>query len=500
MVLVVCPSCRWLKSELLTHWALPSCRSRSILATMLFSLAHVVASSATDCWVWEGGSQTIGLATKGLQGPAAGPSARCCSQSWRTGDVLWMYGGGADTFTADMWRMDTSAHPSAWKQVGDSPMPNFGGNSSYPSARTYAVTWARSNGKGDDELWMWGGFGSNHDGDADGHFLSDLYSFDVKTAAWARHDDVKGATPTARQWMNFWPAKGGDEIWMHGGVGAPSPGHSYETPLSDMWKLDVSDPGEKAWEAVYQHPGSPGAHFNGSNPRPGYRSNAYTTVGAGAGDEDGLWLFGGEGGFTSRNGSQVGHDGDFQVCCAMCHRALVASSYMSAGWQLPLPGHLALRQKRKVLGARVRAAHPGRAAGLGHEGGELGRRAAPVRARRVRIQGAARRRAVVPRRGERERSQRHAGRPLGVQPQREAVGLAVGRGAVQRQRALRNAGQVRGGERAGGAIRGAGVGGQGAALAVRGVRLGCERGRRVPERYVGLQALRQLLRRAVWSV
>jgi hypothetical protein len=267
-------------------------------------LCVVVLAAATDCWVWEGGSKNV-PPSAAQKKEELGPSARCCSQSWTTtGQTLWLFGGAGDSFEADLWRLDTKIQPAEWKRIGGPSTPNFGGNSSNPSARSYAVTWTRTNTNGDDELWMWGGFGSTHDGDVDGENLGDLWSFDVKTDAWARHE-MPGAQPVPRNWMNFWPTKNGDEVWMHSGMGNPSPGHDYGTPLSDMWRLNVNT---KTWTAVYQRPDHPGVDYNGTidTRSPGYRSNSYTIV-----SNNKLWLYGGEGGFTSSNGSTI-KDGDFQ--------------------------------------------------------------------------------------------------------------------------------------------------------------------------------------------
>jgi hypothetical protein len=272
------------------------------LSILLLHVVFVTAAFA-DCWVWEGGSENVGLTQKNAA-PSA-PSARCCSQSWTTGKTLWLFGGAGDSFIADLWRLDTSAKqtPVEWERIYRTT-PNFGGNSSSPSARSYAVTWARTTQNGEDELWMWGGFGSAHAGDADGNFLADLWSYNVQSRAWTKHETT-GAKPTPRNWMNFWPTKNGDEVWMHSGMAKGTPEHHYGTPLSDMWRLNLGSK-KPTWTEVYEYPKHAGAIFNGTDENPGYRSNSYTTV-----SDNMLWLYGGEGGFTASNGSTLA-DGDFQ--------------------------------------------------------------------------------------------------------------------------------------------------------------------------------------------
>jgi len=333
---------------------------------MISALFTTVLSSERGVWVWEGGPSTTPgagalVAAAASAAAAAAPRARCCAQTWATDDALFMLGGAGDVdFFADLWRMELPTRPDtlpAWKRVGGGSAPdNFGGNATLPAARTYAVTWvaaaataghdnsSSSSRKQQHELWMWGGQGSAYDGDVDGTFLDDMWSFDVKSGAWARQPGGSGPprpgkheVPTARQWANFWPdsgaaSGGGGGVWMHGGSGAPTPQQYYENPLSDMWYFDNA---ARRWTQIYNHTGDTGAVYDGPGRHPGARSNSYTasrSAGAaasaasssssssssskpdGGNDDDGdtLWLFGGEGSLSAGPNGTRPHGGGFQ--------------------------------------------------------------------------------------------------------------------------------------------------------------------------------------------
>ena len=293
-----------------------------VLATIALSSSCVGSLPAGE-FTWVAGPSTSTLQLLGEKhSDADGPSPRCCAQSWTTADSLYLFGGASTPFLGDMWRLDLAAEQRQWQRVvgGGSGDPNDGGNATVPSSRSYGVTWTEGS-----RLWLWGGFGSNRTGDAEGHLLTDMWSFDTTAAVgagWRREPQHGPSRPQGRNWCNFWAAEGGRELWLHSGMGGDLT-TTYGYPISDLWRFDV---GNGSWTQIYDYSctGAP-IHYPwtcGANPgvvyslegqqpgmrlKPGYRSNSYTAT-DGNGD---LWLYGGEGGITFPNGT-ISVDGDFQ--------------------------------------------------------------------------------------------------------------------------------------------------------------------------------------------
>lgn len=274
-----------------------------------------LAVAATGEFTWVAGPSTV----EGFDAEEEdAPAARCCAQSWATAERLYLFGGSATPFLGDMWQLELGAPGQGWKRVvGGGCGANSGGNSSVPSARSYAVTWTQGT-----KLWMWGGFGSSKGGDADGHLLTDMWSFDTAAppgTGWRAEPQSQGGgrVPQGRNWCNFWAAEGGQELWLHAGMGGDLT-NTYGYAISDLWRFDVAN---ASWTQIYDysctqapsgHPWTcernPGVVYSldgqqrGMRLKPGYRSNSYTTTDSARGD---LWLYGGEGGITHPNGTIV---------------------------------------------------------------------------------------------------------------------------------------------------------------------------------------------------
>ena len=167
---------------------------------------------------------------------------------------------------------------------------NSGGNASVPAARNYAPTWTHT-ATGTLWMWsgMWSGFGSQSDGDDDGGYLADLWSFVTATMVWTKHAALD-PSPAPRTWSNFWSSESGEDLWVHGGTAAGGDGG---VALNDMWHLSMAS---MTWTMVYNS-SKPEATYNSSSKadiNPGFRSNSYTTA-VGSGEATELYMYGGEG-------------------------------------------------------------------------------------------------------------------------------------------------------------------------------------------------------------
>lgn len=264
-------------------------------------LSIITTFAAADMWAWEAGSATA--STTHTPAPHDAPMARCCSQSWTVGNSLWVFGGAGvvtngsedGAFLGDLWEYRISDR--VWVYHGGSKQANPPGSARVPSGRTYAATWMRRGRNGVSELWMWGGFGVQFDGDENGGNLNDTWSLDTTTLEWTHHPLSAGAAaPPGRNWANFWATNSGDVAWVMSGA------NGYN-PICDMWRYEVAS---NTWAMVYNLSDNAPV-WNGSSPNPGARSNSYTVV-----DGNELVLYGGEGVVCcDPNGGGL-KDGDFQ--------------------------------------------------------------------------------------------------------------------------------------------------------------------------------------------
>jgi N-acetylneuraminic acid mutarotase len=307
--------------------------------------------SATNEWVWMGGSNLAGQSgVYGTMGvPAVGniPAGRSNALTWSDSNGnLWLYGGVPASFGGnneivieaqldDLWEFNPSTN--LWTWVGgidgfsvDGGLPGVYGTlgtaavGNYPGARLGSQTWTDGSG----HLWLFGGSG---EGSAVGFggILNDLWEFDPPSNEWAwmgGSDTVVcglfvcgqpgtygsqgtpsvGNIPSSRENGSSWVDSSGD-VWLFGGNGADPNGNFGA--LNDLWEFS---PPTNEWTWIG---GSNGFGNNCTQPNPNGsvtcgQPGVYGTLGAtSAGNNPGgrsgaaswidnkgrLWLFGGIG-------------------------------------------------------------------------------------------------------------------------------------------------------------------------------------------------------------
>ena len=207
-----------------------------------------------------------GMAAYGSQGvasPGNAPGGRHWASSWvdQSGD-LWLFGGiGFDTagmwgLLNDLWRY----HPATSEWTWISGSQNVYGLSVYgplgvatasavPGARDHGVTFTDADGN----LWLFGGFGDQPDGQTRGA-LAEMWKFSIASGQWALVSgdgtvdapSVYGTlgvasasnTPGGRIFDVAWQTAPG-EVFMYGG-------ESYQGYRSDLWKYSTAT-GDWAW-------------------------------------------------------------------------------------------------------------------------------------------------------------------------------------------------------------------------------------------------------------
>ena len=281
------------------HTALsPTMAGRKPQPALALALALVLAftlasagQAAAQIWTWRGGSDTCSD-----RGSEAQPSARCCAHTWlaganstAAGDTaathLYLFGGfgedqrGINGYLNDLWRMDLAS--LQWTYLGGDRIANRASNGTYPGSRHYAVYW-QDNASG--MLWLWGGFGSAHDGDYSGTYLADMWSLDLASGAWtARHP--QGTGPLPRIWSNFWQ-DGQGNVYVSSGIGGNTP--QEDVILNDLWLFSSA---AESWGVIYNYSSPAGVYTHNGPANPGFREGSYTAT-----DEQGrLWLYGGFG-------------------------------------------------------------------------------------------------------------------------------------------------------------------------------------------------------------
>jgi len=170
-----------------------------------------------------------------------------------------------------------------------------------PGARTDAASWTDSGGN----LWLFGGYGIDSQGNS--NVLNDLWEFSraANTWVWVRGSNKGGATgvygtqrmpaatnePGARDLSVSWMDAGGN-LWLFGGEGFDSQGLC--NLLSDLWEYSPST-NTWVWVSSPTVGGATGAYGTQGMPSsansPGARSRAVSSIDS-AGN---LWLFGGTG-------------------------------------------------------------------------------------------------------------------------------------------------------------------------------------------------------------
>jgi len=174
-------------------------------------------------------------------------------------------------------------------------------SSNVPGAREDAVTWI----DGDDNLWLFGGYGVDSTG-YPGR-MSDLWKFDPAAQDWTWVDgspvrDQAGiyltpgephpaAEPGARNGAVSWTGADGN-FWLFGGLGLDQNGSIGQ--LNDLWKFDPAT-GEWAWMGGGSVRYQPGTYGDQGVPDPSNVPGARTGAASAVDAAGGFWLFGGYG-------------------------------------------------------------------------------------------------------------------------------------------------------------------------------------------------------------
>jgi len=244
--------------------------SDSLLACLfgiaILSLSAAAQTTAPNEWTWVGGSNTA--SQSGMYGLRASfaadnrPGGRDAAASWTDASGnYWLFGGvgidasgGEAAYLNDLWEFNPVTKQWAWMTGSTLAGINFGQSGTYgtkgvpdeantPGSRSCAASWVDSSGN----LWLFGGSGF----DARGHYygtLNDLWRYNPSTNEWT--------------WMS---------------------GSNYETIVN----------GGLGQVGVYGTLGTPDA-----GNVPGSRCGAMNWIDSG----DNLWLFGGQGYDSSRQG------------------------------------------------------------------------------------------------------------------------------------------------------------------------------------------------------
>ncbi len=238
---------------------------------------------ASEEWTWMAGSQFNSepgaYGDAGTPGDAYRPGARLAPAHWtRNGEELWLFGGdGIDSQErsgrlADLWKYDTGANQ--WTFVKGSPYRRESGEygvrgvpapDNMPGARDYSASWTDDAGN----LWLFGGFGYDEEGDRGR--LNDLWRYDptsnewtwMSGAAWRNATGNYGTqgeadpanTPGARYGAVSWTGNDGG-LWLFGGSGYNDEDRGR---LNDLWRYDTSTE-EWTWVAGSDSLDQPGVY------------------------------------------------------------------------------------------------------------------------------------------------------------------------------------------------------------------------------------------------
>ncbi len=283
-------------------------------------------------WTWMGGNSTVDqpgvYGTLGV--PAAGniPGSRQSANSWTDSKGnLWLFGGerydanGNVGNLNDLWEFSPSTDQWTWMGGSSTVVSNGGQSGVYgtlgvpaagniPGSRSSSMSWTDSSGN----LWLFGGYGSDANGDSG--YLNDLWEFNPSTNQWAWMGGsstvgsngvqsgvygtlgvpAAGNIPGSRQSANSWTDRSGN-LWLFGGFGVDANGTGGD--LNDLWEFNPSTD-QWAWmggssTVPAQGEGQSGVYgtlgvFDAGN-IPGSRDSAMSWT-----DSNGhLWLFGGSG-------------------------------------------------------------------------------------------------------------------------------------------------------------------------------------------------------------
>jgi len=239
-------------------------------------------------------------------GPATEPGSRYGAGFTFNQDeeVLYIYGGNVYTGAGsasygDLWRYQNGEWVwiSGSSTAGVSPV--YSGGTLSPGAREWAKLWTDVNG----DLWLFGGYGPDKDGNLGR--LNDLWKYDVSADSWSwiKGSDTRDAistkgtqglaatanTPGGRIQSLVWQNAAGD-VYLYGGLGISSSGSLGR--MNDFWKWDGNDWTWMAGTDALNDQGALSASPNSPDAGnyPGARSATCNW-----GDDNGFYMYGGQG-------------------------------------------------------------------------------------------------------------------------------------------------------------------------------------------------------------
>jgi len=263
-----------------------------IAAMLLFSIALLTSGC--------GGSSTSGGST-----PTPTPAPTPTPTPSTTGEWTWV--GGSDTANA----------------VGVYGTQGIAAASNVPGARSGSVSW--TDGSGD--LWLFGGSGNVSAGVAGGD-LNDLWEFSPATKEWTwisgsntanadgdfSESGVYGTqgvasannVPPPRDSAVSWTDSSGN-LWLFGGEGFIS--STMDGMFNDLWEFNPTSK-EWTWVSGSDKPGAKGTYGTlgtaSSSNVPGARGSGGGGASVSWTDTSGnLWLFGGQGYYSTGNQSYL---------------------------------------------------------------------------------------------------------------------------------------------------------------------------------------------------
>lgn len=279
---------------------------------------------ATSQWTWISGENTgysVGVyGTKGVANSFNKPGARHSGVGWADASgSFWLFGGlgnsaSATAYLNDLWKYEPSTDQWTWMSGSNSNnmegmygIRGTGAPANSPGARIDANGWTDAGGN----LWLFGGSGYT----APFRFgtLNDFWRYNTQTNEWAWMSGdsianqagtygVKGITapgnnPKTRMGAVTWHDLSGN-FWLFAGSGS---GESTAGNLDDLWKY-APQTGQWTWVSgnnINRQTGSYGIKGTADPANiPGARVNAVSWTDS----SNTLWLFGGSGFATVRNG------------------------------------------------------------------------------------------------------------------------------------------------------------------------------------------------------
>lgn len=269
-------------------------------------------------WAWIGGStihEEPGVyGTQGVPAATNVPGGVQYAVSWtdKSGN-FWLFGGiGLDSTgnfgnLSALWEFDLTNETWIWmsgpavvNQAGIYGVLGTPTPATIPGCRGGAVSWI----DGNDNFWLFGGFGCDSSGTQG--LLNDLWEFNPTTKAWvwiggssavgpkgvygARVVSAASNVPGAREGAATWINASGN-LWLFGGVGIDSTG--AQGGLNDLWEFN---PAGNTWtwmggsntvgqSGIYGELGAPAAgNVPGSREQPASWTD----------NEGNFWLFGGD--------------------------------------------------------------------------------------------------------------------------------------------------------------------------------------------------------------